>query len=85
MCLLQGPPGPPGLQGPVGAPGIAVSSSFRANPNLADTEFFELLAPHSGTYFKAPLTVLSLSTYMQFFTVNKPAWVLLYGRFTAGQ
>jgi len=28
-CLLQGPPGPPGLQGPVGAPGIAVSSLFR--------------------------------------------------------
>lgn len=36
MCLLQGPPGPPGLQGPVGAPGIAVSSSFRASPNLAE-------------------------------------------------
>lgn len=35
MCLLQGPPGPPGLQGPVGAPGIAVSSSFKASPNLA--------------------------------------------------
>lgn len=43
MCLLQGPPGPPGLQGPVGAPGIAVSSSFRANPSLAQLSWYWLL------------------------------------------
>lgn len=70
--MLQGPPGPPGLQGPVGAPGIAVSSLFRANHNIPITllrsseKRMVICAPCSGRDFKSLLTAVSLHSVVYY-------------------